>query len=375
MPLLKIGILGAGQLGRMLAQAGEKLGIECRFLDPATEISARGFGEHHCAAFEDVDALDEFRDGLDAVTYEFENVPVESVRWLAQRLPVFPPPEALRVAQDRLFEKTFLRDHGVPLPSFAHFFFRDEYDEAVRAIGLPAVLKTRRFGYDGKGQRVLRTAEDADRAFKELHGLPLFLEGFVAFDRELSILAVRGNDGACAFYPLVENHHREGILRLSLAPAEGTLGALQRQAERHARNMLEKLNYVGVLAIEFFEKDGVLYANEMAPRVHNSGHGTIEGNVTSQFENHLRAVAGMPLGDTSANGAGAMVNLIGEVPPLDLLETIPGLAIHLYGKSPRKGRKLGHLTLCEPTREALRAKLELLATTVEIPHLREILAL
>ncbi|MEO8376666.1 MAG: 5-(carboxyamino)imidazole ribonucleotide synthase [Candidatus Sumerlaeota bacterium] len=340
-----IGIMGAGQLGMMLAQAGTRLGMSFRFLDPATEIAARGLGEHICAAYEDIDALEEFARGLTAITYEFENVPLESVRWLSQRVPVHPQPEALKEAQDRLFEKTFFHSVGIPVPDFSAFFFRDEYDDAVRKIGLPAVLKTRRFGYDGKGQRVVRTLDEAGRAFKELNGMPLFLEGFVPFDRELSIIAVRSLEGECRFYPLVENHHRDGILRLSIAPAPNLTEQLQKEAEDYVRRVMEKLNYVGVLAIEFFVREGALSANEMAPRVHNSGHWTIEGAETSQFENHLRAITGMPLGSTAAKGHSEMINIIGEFPDLTEARKKEGVSIHDYGKKPRAGRKLGHVTI------------------------------
>ena len=344
-----VGVLGAGQLGMMLAQAGEKLGMKFRFLDPATEIAARGLGEHVCAAYEDIDALEEFSRGLTAITYEFENVPLESVRWLSQRVPVHPQPEALKEAQDRLFEKTFFHAASIPIPDFSAFFFRDEFDEAVARIGLPAVLKTRRFGYDGKGQRVVRTPAEAAAAFRELNGMPLFLEQFIAFDRELSIIAVRALDGDCRFYPLVENHHEGGILRLSVAPAPNLTDQLQKEAEDYARRVMEKLEYVGVLAIEFFVRDGVLFANEMAPRVHNSGHWTIEGAETSQFENHLRAITGMELGTTAAKGHSMMHNIIGEFPDLSAIEKELGVYIHDYGKKPRAGRKLGHVTICGQT--------------------------
>lgn len=342
---MRVGVLGAGQLGQMIALAGARLGMTFRFLDPATEISARGHGEHLCAAYEDIDALEEFAAGLDVITYEFENVPVESVRWLAQRVPVHPPPEALRTAQDRLFEKSFLRSHAVPTPEFADFFFRDEFDEALERIGLPAVLKTRRFGYDGKGQRVVYTPEQAAAAFRELHGLPLFLEGHVEFEREVSIIAVRAEDGECGFYPLVENHHRGGILRLSIAPAPGLTSEMQEMAESHARRVMDHFGYVGVLAIEFFVKHDQLLANEMAPRVHNSGHWTIEGAATSQFENHLRAVGKMSLKPTATIGHSAMINIIGEMPDLGEVTRIGGVQFHDYRKAPRKGRKLGHLTV------------------------------
>ncbi len=342
---IQVGIMGGGQLGRMLAEAGGGLDMEFHFLDPATEISARGLGKHLCAPYEDIDALDQFIAGLDVITYEFENVPIESVRWLAERVPVHPSPNALREAQDRLFEKSFFRYHDIPSPEFSSFFFKDEYDEALARVGLPAVLKTRRFGYDGKGQRIVHTPAQAAAAFKELHGLPLFLEGFVPFEREVSIIAVRSRTGECRFYPLVENHHRGGILRVSFAPAPGITRELQEEAELYASKVLNHLEYVGILAIEFFVKDGHLLANEMAPRVHNSGHWTIEGAATSQFENHLRAVAGLPLGSTAALGHSAMINIIGAFPDLENVLPIYGVHFHDYGKVPRPGRKLAHLTV------------------------------
>ena len=224
-----------------------------------------------------------------------------------------------------------------------------DLDLAVKKVGLPAVLKTRRMGYDGKGQWILGTAEDVKIAKDGLPKLPFTVERFVPFTRELSVIAVRGKAGETAFYPLVENHHRNGILRLSLAPAPGVAPEIQKAAEDAARQVLEALNYVGVLAIEFFECDGKLLANEMAPRVHNSGHWTIEGAVTSQFENHLRAICGLPLGSTTAIGASAMINLIGEVPESVQVLAIPSAHLHLYGKEPRPGRKLGHVTLRAPS--------------------------
>jgi 5-(carboxyamino)imidazole ribonucleotide synthase len=238
---------------------------------------------------------------------------------------------------------------------------RDELDAAIAQIGLPAVLKTRRFGYDGKGQMVLRDTREVDAAWQNLSGVPLILEGFVAFEREVSVLAVRGRDGATAFYPLVENHHREGILRLSLAPAPNLTAELQTLAEEYARRLLESLNYVGVLAIEFFQCGAELMVNEFAPRVHNSGHWTIEGAQTSQFENHIRAVCGLPLGDTSARGHCAMINLIGTLPDTQRVLATPGAHLHLYGKEPKPGRKIGHITLCEADEALRQQKLDALS--------------
>lgn len=340
-----IGILGGGQLGRMLALAGHPLGIRCRILEPARECPAAAVADHLRGEYEDFQSLYTFSLGLDAITYEFENVPVASARWLAERGPVFPPPEALEVGQDRIAEKTFFQGIGAPVPPFAAVDSRDDLDAAVARIGLPAVLKTTRFGYDGKGQAVLRTPAEVEAAWAALGGRPLVLEGFVPFDRELSILAVRGRGGERAFYPLVENVHRAGILRVSTAPAADVSPALRAKAERIAAAAMDALGYVGVLAVELFQVGDDLLVNEMAPRVHNSGHWTIEGAETSQFENHLRAAAGLPLGPTTPVGRSVMVNLIGGWPePRDVL-AVPGAHLHLYGKQPRANRKVGHITV------------------------------
>jgi 5-(carboxyamino)imidazole ribonucleotide synthase len=351
-----IGILGGGQLGYMLALAGYPLGLHFRFLDPSPEAPVGRIAQRVTADYTDQAALEKFSNGLELVTYEFENVPVEAANFLAERVPVLPPPPALEAAQDRLNEKHLFQKLGIPTTEFAAVSSPREFDAAVKSIGLPAILKTCRLGYDGKGQWILKTAEDVARAKNELPKVPLVLERFVPFTRELSALAVRSRSGETALYPLVENHHRGGILRLSLAPAPRLDAAIQRAAEDAARRILESLNYAGVLAIEFFECNGRLLANEMAPRVHNSGHWTIEGAITSQFENHLRAVLGLPLGSTGATGHSAMLNLIGDLPDSAEVLAVPDAHLHLYGKSPRPGRKLGHLTLraASPERLALR---------------------
>ena len=355
---LHVGVLGGGQLGRMLALAGYPLGLRFRILDPAPDAPAGHLAEHLIGSYGDLDLLDDFADGLDVVTYEFENVPVAAAQRLAQRVPVYPPPAALATAQDRLAEKNFFTKIELPTPRFAAVDSRDDLAAAIAAIGLPGVIKTRRLGYDGKGQAVLRAPEDADSVWQMLSGQPLIYEAFVPFDRELSILAVRGQDGATAYYPLVENHHCEGILRLSLGPAPNSPPALQAQAAAYAQRALAALNYVGVLAIELFQVGDALLANEMAPRVHNSGHWTIEGAVTSQFENHLRAVCGLPLGDPAPRGLAAMINVIGALPDRAAVLAIPGAHLHDYGKAPRPGRKLGHITLVEAERTALHAKID-----------------
>ncbi|HJQ22724.1 MAG TPA: 5-(carboxyamino)imidazole ribonucleotide synthase [Blastocatellia bacterium] len=349
---MQIGILGGGQLGRMLALAGYPLGLRFRTLDLSQEAPAGHVSELMAADFNDTDALKRFARGLDVVTYEFENVPVDPARYLSRRVPVFPPPEALEAAQDRLTEKRFFERLGIPTPTFVAVDTWDDLKGALNDMGLPAVLKTRRFGYDGKGQVMIRKTEEITNAWQSLGGVPLILESFVAFEREVSVLAVRSRNGETAFYPIVENHHHEGILRLSLCPATEASSALQGEAETFARRALEALNYVGVLAIEFFERDGHLLANEMAPRVHNSGHWTIEGAEASQFENHLRAILGWPLGSTATVGYAAMLNLIGTLPDLRPLLAMDNLHLHLYGKAPRPHRKLGHITLRTPSLEA-----------------------
>jgi 5-(carboxyamino)imidazole ribonucleotide synthase len=353
---VKIGILGAGQLGRMLALEGYSYGFRFRFLDRATTPAAGDLGEMVRADFMDFNALARFAEGLDVVTYEFENVPVAAAEFLAAKLPVHPPPRALAIAQDRWEEKRFFQSLGIPTAPVHTVQSREELDDAITQLGLPAVLKTRRMGYDGKGQLVLREPADVDDAWRALGSVPLVLEGHVPFRRELSVIGVRGIDGTIACYPLIENVHRDGILHTSRAPAAHPDPALQQTAERALTAALEELKYVGVLAIEFFEHDGRLLANEMAPRVHNSGHWTIEGAWASQFENHLRAVAGLPLGATDAVGHSLMVNLIGDTPPLAAMLALDGAHVHLYGKETRVGRKLGHVTLWGAEPEVLEAR-------------------
>jgi 5-(carboxyamino)imidazole ribonucleotide synthase len=371
-----IGILGGGQLGYMLALAGYPLGLRFRFLDPSPEAPVGRIAQRVTADFDDEAALERFASGLELATYEFENVPVAATRFLSERVPVFPPPAALEVAQDRLKEKALFRKLGIATTEFAPVHNLKSLDAAVAAISLPAVLKTSRFGYDGKGQWILRTAEDVAKLKNEIadtfakapnmngahsqDSAPFILERFISFARELSILGARARNGDIVFYPLVQNRHHGGILRLSIAPAPLLATGLQREAEDIARRILTELDYAGVLAIEFFEYQGRLVANEMAPRVHNSGHWTIEGAVTSQFENHLRAALDLPLGSTKVYGFAAMLNLIGETPDSAEVLAIPGAHLHLYGKSPRPGRKLGHVTLWTSSFERLSESLRTL---------------
>ena len=324
-----VGVIGGGQLGRMLALAGIPLGLSFRFLDPSPDAPAGAVGELLVGAYDDSELLDRLADGAAAVTYEFENVPVEAAR----RVGAVPAPAALEAAQDRLVEKQLFRRLGIPTARID-----DEVDT------FPAILKTRRLGYDGKGQRLVETRPGSDPS--------QVLEERVRFDRELSLLAVRGRSGETAFYPLVENVHENGILRSSRAPAPD---APQAEAEDYATRLLDELGYVGVLALELFDVGGRLLANELAPRVHNSGHWTIEGAATSQFESHLRAILGWPLGPTSMRGDVALLNVIGHEPDAAVVFGVPGAHLHFYGKEPRPGRKLGHVTLLDPTDERIEA--------------------
>lgn len=355
---MKVGIIGAGQLGRMLALAGYPLALQFRFLDSSADSPGAQVAPIITGAFDDPASLRRLAAEVDLVTYEFENVPVPALQAVAGKRPCHPPADALRVSQDRLYEKELFGRLGIPTPPFRAVDTLADLRLAVAAVGLPAVLKTRRLGYDGKGQQVLRKRTDVDAAWRALGGVPLILEGFIAFDREVSIIGVRSTQGETRTYPLVENTHRAGILRVSLAPTRSA--RLQRAAEQHLGRLLDHFDYAGALTIEFFVRDGRLVANEMAPRVHNSGHWTIEGAVTSQFENHLRAILGWPLGDTSAVGHSAMVNYIGTLPVRERVLAVPGAHHHDYGKAPRPGRKLGHCTLVAPTgaaRDALLARL------------------
>lgn len=353
----RVGIVGAGQLGRMLALAGYPLGLRFVFLDKSADAPGGQVGDIILGEFGDAEKLRELAERVDVVTFDVENVPVTAVKAGVHR-PFRPAVSILEKAQDRLNEKELFRSLDIPTPPFAPVDSLGDLHAAVQRIGLPAVLKTRRLGYDGKGQRILRKPEDIEPAFAEIGDVPLILEGFVNFDREVSIIGVRSVSGEVRFYPLSENTHRDGILRYSVAPFENH--ALQGLAERHLESLLEKFDYAGVLTIEFFEADGKLIANEIAPRVHNSGHWTIEGAVTSQFENHIRAILDLPLGDTNSVGYSAMVNFIGRMPPVEDVLRIPGAHFHDYGKSPRPGRKLGHATLTSQSRQELLTRLDAL---------------
>ena len=355
--MTRVGIVGGGQLGRMLALAGYPIGIRCTTLDPAADSPASQVAPAVVGAYDDLEALDRLAADADVVTYEFENVPVAAAEHVAERVPVYPAPGSLDVAQDRLTEKRRFEAVGLQVPPYRPVGSLADLDTALVEIGTPAVLKTRRLGYDGKGQAVIRDPARAEDAWRAVGEVPAVVESFVDFDAEVSIVAARGRDGAIACYPVVQNHHREGILRLTLAPAPDLAPALQAAAEAHARALMEDLRYVGVLAIELFVVGDTLLGNEFAPRVHNSGHWTIEGAETSQFEQHLRAVTGRPLGPTGMIGVAAMVNLIGSEPAPEAVAAIPGAHLHTYGKVPRPGRKLGHITVRTTQMRALEAPL------------------
>jgi 5-(carboxyamino)imidazole ribonucleotide synthase len=337
----------------MLALAGIPLGMRFDFFSPTPSASAEAVGRVVIGEYEDIDALREFARNVDVVTYEFENVSADAVAEIEQICPVFPPRAALVTSQDRALEKQQFERLGIPVAPYRLVESLADLEVAVRDVGLPGILKTRRFGYDGKGQTRIRARGDAEAAWNAIGPAPLIYEGFVDFHRELSVIAVRSEDGATLCYPVAENHHREGILRTSIAPADKLPDAKRHQAEGYARALLTGFGYVGVFAIEMFDTATGLVANEMAPRVHNSGHWTIEGAETSQFENHVRAVCGLPLGDCAPVGYSAMFNLIGVHPDTRRVLAVPDVHLHLYGKSERAGRKLGHLTVRSRTREDL----------------------
>jgi 5-(carboxyamino)imidazole ribonucleotide synthase len=344
---MTIGELGAGQLGRMLALAGYPLGMDFLFLDQGAGTPAHQVAPSLLGSFSDPALLAELAGRCEVVTFDWENVPAAALDALESKVRMAPPRGVLATAQDRLLEKNLFAALRIPTNRSQAVDSLADLARAAREIGLPGVLKTRRLGYDGKGQFVLRKEADIEAAWQALGASPLLYEQMVPFDYEVSAIGVRGMDGRFAMYPLNRNLHRDGILRLTRAPWKSA--ALERAARRVLRAVMTHFDYVGVLAIEFFVHRGRLLANEMAPRVHNSGHWTIEGAVTSQFENHLRAIAGLPLGSTAPRGHCAMLNLISTMPERAAVLAETGLYLHDYGKQPRPGRKLGHLTLVEST--------------------------
>ena len=341
----------------MLALSGYQLGIQFRFFAPRSGAPVGQIGELVAARYDDHDALERFLAGLDVVTYEFESIPLAAVRFVAERVRVNPPLSALETAQDRLLEKQLFRDLGIPVPAFAPIDSLDDLGRAIERIGFPVVLKTRRMGYDGKGQIVIRDESAIDDAWRQIRGSPLIVEKFLSFDQEVSVIGVRNASGATAFYPLAENVHHEGILRTTRAPAPGFGDEMAARAIGYCRAIMDRFDYVGVLALELFAADGELLANEIAPRVHNSGHWTIEGAETSQFENHLRAILSLPLGSTAPRGWSVMANIVGKIPARDAILRVPGAHLHLYGKAATERRKLGHVTVVSESPEGARQRL------------------
>ena len=338
---MRIGIVGAGQLGLMLGVAARELGHESVFLDPSKEPPAGVIGPVIQARFDDTDALRKLAGQCDVLTYEFENVPVDALSAIEALVPIYPPLDALRQAQDRLAEKRLFESFGIPTAEFRAVDSAAELEAAAQGIGVPLVVKTRRLGYDGKGQAILRDAGNAGEVWRELGPAALLAERRIDFDREVSAIGVRAIDGGTAVYSLIQNEHRAGILRISRAPVHDA--ALTVTAHGYVEALLEGLGYVGILALELFVVGDTLLANEFAPRVHNSGHWTIEGAATSQFANHIRAITNSPLGSVANRDHAGMVNLIGTIPAA--ARTLHYGSLHDYGKSPREGRKLGHITV------------------------------
>lgn len=358
----RVGIIGGGQLALMLAQSVQKLGVRCTVLDPNENCCARAVCEQIVGDYDDPRALKELAECSEVVTYEFENVPAAAGEVIAPLRPIHPNPDALGYAQDRHRERTMFGELGIAIPNYRAVNDVESLRAALDDLGTPAILKARSLGYDGKGQVLINDAKNAQEAFETIGSVPAILDQFVEFARELSIVATRSADGDIAYYPISENVHRGGILRVSKAPARDVSDALIDQARHAARQILNRFGYVGTIAVEFFQigtsTDATLVANEIAPRVHNTGHWTIEGAQTSQFENHMRAVMGMELGSAEPIGCSAMVNIIGDEPRKGALESMPEAHVHMYGKAPRAGRKIGHVTLNAPSENELDALLE-----------------
>jgi 5-(carboxyamino)imidazole ribonucleotide synthase len=343
----------------MLGLAGIPLGLEFTFLDPSPEACAGAVGTLIQADFDDLDAFHRLAADVDVATFDFENVPKASAQAFQETKPVYPSPEALGACQDRLHEKDLLSSLAIGVPAYHAVSSRTDLLAGLEKCGYPAVLKTRRLGYDGKGQAIIRDQEDLERAWQKLGDFALILEAFVPFEQECSLIGVRGIDAEARFWPLTRNLHQDGILVISRAG--GLDDAMQAQAQDIMGRLLEHFDYVGVLTLEFFVLDGQLLVNEIAPRVHNSGHWTIDGAETSQFENHLRAITGMPLGSTAAKCEALMFNWLGELPARDGLLAIPGVHWHEYGKEARPGRKIGHATLIAATPLDLAVNAKLMA--------------
>ncbi|MDX1563444.1 MAG: 5-(carboxyamino)imidazole ribonucleotide synthase [Gammaproteobacteria bacterium] len=359
----RVGIIGAGQLGRMMALAAYPLGIECRFVDTEADSPGGQIGPIRCAALDDLDALTAMAHEVDVVTFDIENVSVTALEALTKIVPVQPNPAIVALAQDRLAEKQLFESLSIPTARYVAIDSEADLARAARELGWPIVLKARRLGYDGRGQRIVGGEAELAAAYEDLGRLPSIAEAWVEFERELSLIGVRGSDAQTRFYPLSENVHRDGILESSIAPYDDK--ALQASAEASMTEMMQRHDYTGILTIEFFATADGLVANEIAPRVHNSGHWTIEGAATSQFENHIRAILGLPLGSTAVRGVAAMRNLIGRMPARPSLLAIEGAHLHDYGKSARPGRKLGHVTLLAASKHEAVERLAAVAKAVD----------
>lgn len=354
---IRIGMLGAGQLARMMALEGMPLGCEFSIYDTSGAPSA-GIGTLYSDPENDQAHLQEFLDSVDVVTYEFEHLPLDLARNIKSRKPLHPNVRSLATCQDREKEKNLFSELGIPTPRWRMARSAEELREACEALGTPVVAKSATEGYDGKGQAVIRSPADAEAAWTQIGHDRLIVEAFVNFTRELSLIAVRSSQGELAYYPLVENHHHEGILRYTWAPAPGVSAAVEAAADDYIARLLNELDYVGALALELFETPDGLLANEMAPRVHNSGHWTQNGAATSQFENHIRAVAGLPLGSTALTRPSCMINLIGAEVDRERLLTLPDTYLHLYNKSIRPGRKVGHVNVTADNASAIHDKVK-----------------
>jgi len=339
---MKVGILGAGQLGRMLALAGIPMNVEFVLSDPVKDACGNKLGEFINGSFDDESVLQALVDKVDVVTVESENISVKSLQWLNERVPVYPSPVAVATAQDRLLEKQMFAKLGIPVTNYQAIEQAQAFMDYCSSNTQPMIAKSRREGYDGKGQVRINAGTDLKAAWEALAGVPVVVEDMVNFDREISIIAARDKHGETVFYPICENTHADGILRCTKARLNDPMQSL---AQDYIKRVMDELDYVGVLTFEFFNCGDELIANEIAPRVHNSGHWSIEGVDSSQFENHIRAICGFPLGSTETRGPVAMINVIGEMPPRDAVLSVDGAHWHDYGKQPRSGRKLGHITL------------------------------
>jgi len=357
---MKIGIIGGGQLAQMMALAGYPLGLKVICLESTKDCPAGLVTDIIIGQYDNLDALNTLADQVDILTYEFENISSSALEQLEQQTnlthkKLYPSAAILKISQDRLQEKYLFEHLHIPTTQYAPVDSLTALKKAAHDIGLPAVLKTRCLGYDGKGQAIIKHYPDIEAAWETLKDQPLILENKVNFDREVSCIGVRNIQGDIYFYALTENQHKNGILHLSHVVQHDQ--EIEKLAQDYVTRILKEFNYVGVLTVEFFQKDQALIANEIAPRVHNSGHWTIEGADTSQFENHLRAVCNLPLGSTRTRDQVAMLNLVGKIPDLEKMLKILHAHCHLYGKTPREGRKLGHVTLCVDNENIFQDKL------------------